>query len=99
LFRGGFFTDAPTLTSMVSGADFLYTGTDGFTVNFDSFVSEPMATFAGGTVVDGTVLEFDISGTGTGGGGGTQVPEPTTFSLLGLGLAGLGLVRLRARRH
>ena len=99
LFRGGFFTDAPTLTLMVSGADFLYTGTDGFTVNFDGFVSEPMAMFAGGTVVDGTVLEFDISGTGTGGGGGTSVPEPTTFRLLGLGLAGLGLVRLRARRH
>jgi hypothetical protein len=97
LFRGGFFTDVPTLTSMVSGADFLYTGTHGFTVDFEGFVTEPLAMFAGGKVVNGTVLEFDISGTGSGGGGG--VPEPATFSLLGLGLAALGLVRRRARRH
>jgi autotransporter-associated beta strand protein len=94
LFRGGFFTDTSTLTSMVSGADFLYTGTGGFTVNFDGFVTEPLAAFAGGDVVNGTVLEFDISGTGTGG----AVPEPSTWVMMLLGFVGLGFAFKQSRR-
>jgi len=86
LFRGGFFTDTPTATSMVSGANFLYTGTGGFTVTFDGFVTEPMAAFASGTVLNGTVLQFDISGTGT------SVPDHGNSVLLfSLGLAGLAV--------
>jgi hypothetical protein len=86
LFRGGFFTDTPMATSILSSANFLYTGTDGFTVNFDGVVTEPMAAFASGTVLNGTVLQFDISRTGT------SVPDPGSSVLLfGLALAGLAL--------
>jgi len=88
LFRGGFFTDTPTATSMVSGANFLYTGTGGFTVNFDGFVTEPIAEFGTppGGVPGGTVLEFDISGTGT------SVPDlGSSVLLFVLALAGLAL--------
>jgi autotransporter-associated beta strand protein len=88
LFRGGFFTDSPTATSLVSGSSFLYTGTGGFTVHFDGFVTEPMAAFASGTVLNGTVLEFDISGTGT------SVPDPgSSVFLFVLASAGLALFR------
>jgi autotransporter-associated beta strand protein len=82
IFRGGFFTDTATATSMVSSADFIYTGTHGFTVNFDGFVTEPIAAFASGTILNGTVLKFDISGTGT------SVPDSSsTLTLLLVGLA------------
>jgi hypothetical protein len=82
VFRGGFFTDTATATSEVSNASFVYTGLNGFTVNFDGFVTEPLADFAGGSVINGTVLEFDISGTGT------SVPDTSsTGTLLLLSLA------------
>ena len=84
-YRGGFFTDitdTATATSLVSGASFLYTGTGGFTVNFDGFVTEPSAAFASGTVLNGTVLQFDISGTGNGGGPTVPDTAPTLALLL-----------------
>jgi len=93
LFRGGFFTDSATATSTVGGADFLYTGSGGFTVQFDGFVAEPIAAFGNSPVVDGTVLQFEISGTGA------AVPEPSTGELLLVGLAAtVGLHRLNLRR-
>src|SRR5207237_636485 len=88
LYRGGFFTDTATATSVVSGATFLYAGLNGFTVHFDGFVIEPMADFAGGTIFNGTVLQFDISGEGTGGGGGGST-VPDSASTLGLLLLSL----------
>jgi autotransporter-associated beta strand protein len=94
LYRGGFFTDTATATSLVSGANFLYTGTGGFTVNFDGFVTEASAAFASGTVLNGTVLQFDISGSGT-----SPVPDASssgTLLLLGL-TATFGLNLLRNR--
>jgi hypothetical protein len=94
LYRGGFFTDTATATSLVSGANFLYTGTGGFTVNFDGFVTEAAAAFASGTVLNGTVLQFDISGSGT-----SPVPDASssgTLLLLGL-TATFGLNLLRNR--
>ena len=98
LYRGGFFTDTATDTSLVSGATFLYTGTGGFTVNFDGFVTEPIAAFASAPVINGTVLEFDISGEGNGGG--PTVPDTApTLALLLLSLsATFGLNSLLLRR-
>jgi hypothetical protein len=47
-----------------------------------------MAAFASGTVLNGTVLEFDISGTGT------SVPDPgSSVFLFVLASAGLALFR------
>jgi autotransporter-associated beta strand protein len=101
LYRGGFFTnitDTAAATSLVSGATFVYTGTGGFTVNFDGFVTESSAAFASGTVSNGTVLQFDISGEGNGGG--PTVPDTApTFALLLLSLsATFGLNSLLLRR-
>jgi autotransporter-associated beta strand protein len=87
-YLGGFFTDFATATSIVSGANFVYTGTAGFTVTFDGFVVEPIADFASGTILNGTVLEFDISGPGT------SVPEPPTGILLLLALSAMSALRL-----
>jgi autotransporter-associated beta strand protein len=97
LYRGGFFTDTPTATSLVSGATFLYTGTGGFTVNFDGFVTELSAAFASGTVLNGTVLQFDISGEGTSP---PPVPDPSsTWTLLLLSLSGTFGVNSLLRRQ
>ena len=94
-YLGGFFTDAATATSMVSGANFVYTGTGGFTVTFDGFVVEPIADFASGTIFNGTVLEFDISGTGTSV---PSVPEPPTRILLLFALSAASALRLAVGR-
>jgi hypothetical protein len=63
--RGGFFTDSATATSLVNDANFVYLGLSGFTVQFDGFVTESMADFGGGTVLDGSVLQFRIADAGT----------------------------------
>ena len=70
----------PTATSEVSNATFVYAGLNGFNVHFDGFVTEPIAAFAGGTIMNGTVLEFDIEGTGNGGG--STVPDFSSTWLL-----------------
>jgi autotransporter-associated beta strand protein len=94
LYRGGFFTDSATPTSMANAADFLYLGTGGFTILFDGFVTEPIAGFADGTVLDGTVLEFEITGAGT------SVPDAfSTCTLLLLSLAAAFGLKLQLRRH
>ena len=98
VFRGGFFADTPTDTSEVSDATFLYTGLNGFTVHFDGFVTEAVAAFASGTVINGTVLEFDITGTGNGGGGSTVPDSGTSVLMFGLGLARLAFSNACARR-
>ena len=82
-----------TDTSEVSNATFLYTGLNGFTVHFDGFVTEAEALFASGTVINGSVLQFDIVG---GGGGSGTVPDAGS-SLLLLGLALTGLVGFRVQ--
>jgi autotransporter-associated beta strand protein len=99
LYRGGFFTDTATATSVVSDATFLYAGLNGFTVHFDGFVTEPMADFAGGTVVNGTVLQFDISGEGNGGGGSTVPETAPTLALLMLSLSVTFGLRSMLNRH
>ena len=81
IFRGGFFTDVVSTSSLVSAANFVYVGTDGFTVHFDGFVTEPSADFAGGTVLNGSVLQFNIEN-------GKTVPDASfTWLLLLLGLS------------
>ena len=81
IFRGGFFTDVVSASSLVSTANFVYVGTDGFTVHFDGFVIEPSADFAGGTVLNGSVLQFNIES-------GNTVPDASsTWILLLLGLS------------
>ena len=93
VFRGGFFTNTPSATSEVNNATFIYEGLKGFTVNFDGFVTEPVADFPSGSI-GGTVLEFDISGTGT------TVPDTSsTGPLLLLGLAATFGVHLRLRQR
>ena len=87
IFRGGFFTDVATPTSEVNNATFSYVGLNGFTVNFDGFVTEPSAAFASGTVLNGTVLEFDITGTGNGGGGATVPDHSSTLPLFLIGIS------------
>lgn len=87
-YLGGFFTDSATATSIISGANFVYTGTGGFTVTFDGFVVEPIADFASGTILNGTVLEFEISGTST------SVPESPTGILLFFALSAMLAPRL-----
>ena len=63
------------------------------TVTFDGFVTEPVAAFAGGTVLNGTVLEFDI-------GSGTSVPDASsTWTLLLLSLAATFGLNLLLRRQ
>jgi hypothetical protein len=64
-YRGGFFLDSPTIASLLGEADFLYLGLHGFTVRFDGFVTEPVADFADGIVMNGTTLQFQITGTGS----------------------------------
>jgi len=87
-YRGGFFTDSATATSVISGGSFVFIGTGGFTVTFDGFVVEPIADFASGTIVNGTVLEFDIAATGA------SVPECSTGILLFAALSGMLALRL-----
>ena len=71
-------------------------GLNGFTVNFDGFVSDT-ANFAGGTV-NGTVFEFDITGTGNGGGG--SVPDlGSSVLLLGLSISALVVFQRIAGHH
>jgi len=89
LYRGGFFTDTATATSVVGDATFLYAGLNGFTAHFDGFVTEPVADFAGGTIFNGTILQFDISGEGNGGDGGGESTVPDTASTLALLLLSL----------
>ena len=55
IYRGGFFTDTSIDSSMVDGASFLYLGLNEFDVQFDGFVTEAMADFAGGTVLNGEI--------------------------------------------
>jgi protein with PEP-CTERM/exosortase system signal len=84
IFRGGFFTDTASTTADVSSAMFNYIGLNGFTVNFDGFVIEPVADFSGGTVTNGSVLEFGIAG------GQHGVPDQgSTVLLLTLALLAL----------
>ena len=81
IFRGGFFTDVVSASSLVGAANFLYIGTGSFTVHFDGFVTEPSADFAGGTVLNGSVLQFNIKS-------GNNVQDPSsTWILLLLGLS------------
>ena len=92
IYLGGFFTDAAIDNAMVDGATFLYTGLDGFTVQFDGFVTEPTADFAGGTVLNGDVMRFEI------GQGTAPVPDlPSTGLLVGLGV--ISLLGVRALRN
>jgi autotransporter-associated beta strand protein len=91
LYRGGFFTDIPTDTSLVSNAAFVYLGLNGFDVHFDGFVTENSANFESGVVLNGSVLQFDIEGTGS------TVPD-TASSLLLLSLALVPLLGLQRRR-
>jgi autotransporter-associated beta strand repeat len=78
VYRGGFFTDIATATSLISGAEFVYTGLDGFDVHFDGFVTETVANFAGGAVLNGSVLQFDI----VSGNGGSTVPDSSSTLLI-----------------
>lgn len=81
IFRGGFFTDLVSVSSLVSAANFVYIGTNGFTVHFDGFVTDPTGDFAGGTVLNGSVLQFNIEG-------GNTVPDASsTWMLLLVGLS------------
>jgi hypothetical protein len=75
IFRGGFFTDVASASSLVGAANFVYIGTDGFAVHFDGFVTESSADFAGGPVLNGSVLQFNISG-------GNTVPDASSTWLL-----------------
>jgi len=66
---------------VVNAASFIYIGTDGFTVHFDGFGTEPSADFAGGTLLNGSVLQFKIQS-------GNSVPDTSsTWILLLLGLS------------
>jgi autotransporter-associated beta strand protein len=88
VYRGGFFTDASVdFTAMLSSATFNYVNTDGFAISFDGMVTEAMAAFASGTVVNGTVMEF------------TVIPEPAATLLLGCAGAALLLRRPGGRRR
>jgi autotransporter-associated beta strand protein len=91
LYRGGFFTDIPSDTSLVSNATFVYLGLNGFDVHFDGFVAENSANFENGLVLNGSVLQFNIEGTGS------TVPD-TASSLLLLSLALVPLLGLKCRR-
>ena len=91
LYRGGFFTDIPTDTSLVSNAAFVYLGLNGFDVHFYGFVTENSANFESGVVLNGGVLQCDIEGTGS------TVPD-TASSLLLLSLALVPLLGLQRRR-
>jgi hypothetical protein len=53
-----------------------------------------MAAFASGTVLNGTVLEFDISGTG-----GSVPDHGSTAPFFALGLAGLALFQIVLARQ
>lgn len=66
LYRGGFFVDGAIDPSLIDRATFLYLGLNGFSVQFDGFVTEAMADFAGGAITNGEVLQFEIEkGTST----------------------------------
>ena len=88
IYRGGFFTDSSIDSSMVDGASFLYLRLNGFDVQFDGFVTEAMADFAGGTVLNGEILQFEINGT-------SSVPDWSPSGLL-LTLGVLLLLGFRA---
>jgi len=75
VFRGGFFTDVASASSLVGAANFVYVGTDGFAVHFDGFVTESSADFAGGPVLNGSVLQFNIKG-------GNTVPDASSTWIL-----------------
>jgi autotransporter-associated beta strand protein len=77
-YRGGFFTDVPTDTSVLADATFVYLGLDGFDIQFDGFVTELNADFASGGVFNGSVMQFDIKGAGSG----STVPEAGSSLLL-----------------
>jgi hypothetical protein len=51
---------------VVNAASFIYIGTDGFTVHFDGFGTEPSADFAGDTVLNGSVLQFNMQSGNSG---------------------------------
>jgi autotransporter-associated beta strand protein len=92
IFRGGFFTDVASASSLVGAANFVYVGTDGLAVHFDGFVTESSADFAGGPVMNGSVLQFNIKG-------GNTVPDASsTWILLLLGLS-VTLAFRHAQKH
>lgn len=88
IYYGGFFTDEAVSYTLLSGADFVYTGLDGFSAHFAGFVVQPTANFATGTVNNGWVMSFSIA----------AVPEPGTAGLVGLGLLSATLLGRRNRR-
>ena len=87
IFYGGFFTDAAIDGSMIGSANFVYTGLNGATVQYEGLVTVPSADFASGTVTNGKVMEFSV----------TAVPEPNAGALLGAGA--LVLFAWGKRRH
>src|SRR5438132_888153 len=69
-------------SQVVNAARFSYLGTDAFKVHFAGFGTEPSADFAGGTLLNGSVLQFKIQS-------GNSVPDtssPWILLLLGLSI-------------
>lgn len=74
-YTGGFYTNAIVdFASSISGANFVFTGTNGFQIHV-STVSQT-ATFFGESPVNGWVTQFDV----------IAIPEPSTTALLTVGL-------------